>query len=1373
VYTTNGRNRGGTIKQKIRFLGILVFGILILVSPNLNSQGRGFKYLKNYTPKEYDHNAQNWSIAQAKNGMIYVANQAGLLEYDGVSWRVIYIGENITARSLDIAEDGTVYVGGYNEIGYLKPDEKGALHFESLVHLLKEEHRSFSNVWSTHTTKDGVYFRTSNFLFRLEGTEKKKIKVWTTERNHRIRSAFICNGELWVLIYKQGLHKMADDSLHLLRGTETPDISLKNARIGLLAPYDETSDGRTLSWLIGVRDRGFFLYDGEALEAFPVENEAFVLSKGLYSGTRLSSGEFALATRRGGGLIMDRHGNITSHFDKISGLQSENVRYVFEDVQGSLWLCLDSGISRVDYSSPFTLYDERSGLTGLALSVVREGNTLYAGTTSGLYYREDANVFSRVPGISGVCFSLVSIDGSIFAASTSGIYQIKNGNVRDVIEERSYSLLVSAHSPGRIWCGMAGELVAIDRENGQLTTAHRINTENQQIRSMAEDINGNLWLGTLAGIVFNIRFDTAGKPFTVIRYDSRHRLPGGEITVAKIEGKVVFATQEGLFRLNPGGINFSPYLLAYKKEKNVDLESKPVFRIVEDKRKNIWLYSESKVYRLIPSDPGSYEIIFRPFRRIPWTAQVNYCYPDPGGKLMWFATHEGLISYDTTEKKNYMRQFHTLIRRISVDDVRYFDGWDGDLNESLPDFEYDDRNLLFEFAAPFFEEENSTLYQFFLEGYDDKWSNWNRDTKKNYMNLSPGRYRFRVRAKNVYGHVGNEAEFQFIILPPWYLTWWAYLVYAILLVVQLFLILKWRSHKLIHEKKRLEAIVNERTKEILQKNLQLERQTLRLVEQAEKLSEMDKVKSRFFANISHEFRTPLVLIIGPLDNMLSRDRDKKEKKTIKMVLRNAQRLLTLINQLLDLSRIDSGKMKLQVARHNIVSFLKGIIASFEIPAREKGLELGFQAGEDGIYINFDAEKMEIVMANLLTNALKFTHPNGKITVTVSREINNVDISVKDTGIGIPRENLARIFDRFFQVGDFKGKGHKGTGIGLALANEIILLHHGTIDVHSQEGLGTEFVIGLPLGTDHFAPDKIVETHEEPFDASDKKGFYNLYPNGDDEVDIGELVPVTEEKETGTTEKPIILVIEDNADVRQYIRKPLGEEGFTVIEAGDGSEGIKKARKFMPDLIVSDIMMPELDGYEMCEALKKDIITSHIPIILLTAKASDESILHGLETGADDYVIKPFSTTILIARVKNLIDQRQQLKLKMQNQKTPQPSGISVSPVDEQFLRALQDTVEEHLSEPDIDIDTLCENLGIGSNDLSVKIKALTGETPEQYILSYRLEKAVQLLNADFGGVTDVAFEVGFPSTADFARSFKEKFQQLPTSYLDREVPGEK
>ncbi|MCP5048268.1 MAG: response regulator [bacterium] len=1072
-------------------------------------------------------------------------------------------------------------------------------------------------------------------------------------------------------------------------------------------------------------------------------------------------------------------GGLKYILDKTSGLQDDNIKYVFQDKSENLWLCLNNGISKIEYASPLSIHDERSKLSGLTLSIVKHNNNLYAGTSKGLYRLESPFKFRPVPNIPGNCWNLLSIDGSVLAATSRGVYvyNAKNDSRgRQIIPGPSYALLYSKHYPDLVWCGTSYGLIALTQNNGRWQEKHRYEDIKKNIRSIVADQNGILWLGTLSEGILKVDFPVNITQPVVISFETSHGPPGGGVEVAWAAGHVLFSTSQGLYRFEEKKQEFVPDETLGSNFAGGE-NSNPVFRLIEGKNKTIWFHSAGRNYQAIPEPGGSFKIYSKPFLRLP-TMQTNAIYPDPDGKVAWFTSFDGLIRYDTEIKKDYQQDFQTLVRRVIVSGKQIFDGFKNKsdkTSKNLVSFiKYKDRKYFqFEFAAPFFETETQTHYKCFLEGYDDNWTNWDTNAKSNYMNLDSGLYKLRVQAKNIYQHIGKEDVFIFRILPPWHRTWWAFLLYAIGIILAVVFIVKWRSRKLEQDKQKLEITVAERTREIHEKNRQLLDQTLKLKEQSQKLEEMAEIKSRFFANISHEFRTPLTLIMSPLERLFSDGVEEKHKKELDTISRSTQRLLTLIDQLLDLSRLDSGKIKLNYANQNIVSFLKGAVSSFHTLSDQKRLKLNFRSKEEYIFLNFDTQKMEEVMYNLLINAVKFTPGGGNVSVSVSLEKQNptgqpggfVKISVKDTGISIPPDQLPHIFDRFYQVERPGGEDYKGTGIGLALTREIVLLHQGKIDVHSQEGKGTEFEVRLPMepgdsgtGATQPAPETV------PGRNLTKKveAHYNAIEGDNEEPKTKPDAP--HEKGTGKQEKNVILVVEDHAEVRDYIRSPLEKSGYKVETAGDGEEGIAKAKEIIPDLIVSDIMMPKVSGEELCRELKKDIATSHIPIILLTAKASDDSVVNGLETGADDYITKPFKTHLLLARIKNLIDQRRQLQLKLRQQDIVLPPDIRVSSLDEKFLNDFQDIIKKNYKDPDFNVDQLSEKLYMSRSTLFRKVQAVTGETPNQRILSYRLERAAQLLKKDFGNITEVAFAVGFQSPAYFSKCFKDKFHQSPKTF---------
>jgi signal transduction histidine kinase/DNA-binding response OmpR family regulator len=1365
------------------FLFYLILAVILSGFPQ-TLQSSGFKYFKNYSPEEYDNQPQNWAVLQDKQGIIYMANQGGLMEFDGVSWRMLLV-PNRVVRSMvmdDTSPNEAIYIGGKNEIGFAAPDNTGKLQYVSLRHRLPRDTPNFADVYATLRVSKKIYFQSAKFLFRWDPytRQMKPLEIEAIGTN-----SFACGGKLYIYQANSGLFTIENDSIK-----PCPGVTAFDSRICMVCPFD----ARRI--LIGTTSSGLFLYNGVSTEPFPTgADELLKKQNGLFTGIRLSSapGQFALGTSSDGLIILDSRGKVTYTFDKSSGLPVDSIFDIFEDPGGNLWLSLEKGLSKIEYASPFHIYDARKGLSGIGLSLMKHSGVQFAGTTDGLFYLTASGKFRPVPGISKnfECWSLLSTGDSLLAGLTDGTYRVEVQNnglsiqAQKVIDRFTYVLCPSRVDPNRVRAGSRGELISLSRVNktAPWKTENIIPIKGQEIKSLVEDVNGHLWIGTVFDGVLRFDFSEDNQLINRIHFTQSHGLPPGGVYVAFAAGHVLFLTQIGLARFDEKENRFYP-----DNTLGNDFSmsgTKPVFRLLEDTHRNTWFHSASLNYHALLKPDGTYDIISRPFLRIP-ISQVNCIYFDPGEDSAWFANMDGLIRYDLDTKTNSHPVFNTLIRKVELINgkIPVFNGFKEDQYPGLlrREFEYKDRNIRFEFASPFFEDEERTTYAYRLEGYDDDWAPFSSETQKDYTNLGPGTYTFRARAQNVYGDLSKEAFYRFKILPPWYQTWWAFLIYGLTALLLMYLVVKWRSWKLVQEKQKLEHIIKERTE-------QINRQKMQLLEQAEKLKEMDKVKSRFFANISHEFRTPLTLIMGPLEQMLPGCREEKQKKQFKIMLQNSRRLLALINQLLELSKFDSGSVKLLASRQNIIPFLNGLVDSFEIAAAEHDQDLIFQPGDgdEEIELYMDPEKIETVMVNLLVNALKFTPDGGKITVTVKkhpgREENFpwgwLEIRVCDTGPGIPREQLDYIFDRFYQADAAHEHFQKGTGIGLAIAREMVELHHGTIDVHSREGRdsGTEFIIRLPLGDAHLEPGEIAETSASapappsPGQIRDEISRFEQWETETEEMEAGGETGIEHGTDIEMKGKDIILVVEDSAGVREYIKGAL-EPLYRVVEAADGREGMEKAREIIPDLIISDIMMPQKDGYELCRELKNQRDTSHIPIILLTAKAAEENIIRGLETGADDYITKPFNTKILCARIKNLVDLRRHYQETFHREMSLKPVQKSVSQIDKEFVNDLQEVINQNISDPEFNVEDLCKRLYMGRTTLYRKILALTGEPPTEFIRAFRLKRGAELLKKGTGSVLEVAFEVGFSSANYFSKCFKKKFHQLPSSFHASEAKRE-
>ena len=533
----------------------------------------------------------------------------------------------------------------------------------------------------------------------------------------------------------------------------------------------------------------------------------------------------------------------------------------------------------------------------------------------------------------------------------------------------------------------------------------------------------------------------------------------------------------------------------------------------------------------------------------------------------------------------------------------------------------------------------------------------------------------------------------------------------------------------------------------------------------ESLTERDELKTRFFTNISHELRTPLTLILGPLEQLLETPAAVPVAPELHLMHRHGARLLALINQLLDVARLEAGQMALHAAPHDLHGFVRLQVAAFQSQAAYLDLTLDLPPVAPPLEVYFDADQLEKVFTNLLGNALKFTPGGGRVDVRVSTADGPAPaavITVADTGCGIPAAHLPLIFDRFHQVDDSTRRAHEGSGIGLALVKELVSLHGGTVAVESVAGQGTTFSVRLQLGTAHLQPEQLrppaAPTVAEPVAAV-------RLPAPMPDSSTGELP-----EEAPADTRPLVLIIDDHADMRAYLSSCLGE-GYRIISAPDGRAGLARATELLPDLVLSDLMMPHLDGLELCRRLKTDERTSHIPVVLLTARAAPDSRVQGLETGADDYLTKPFRPAELRVRVANLLAQRQLLRQRFAREVTLRPRDISITSADEVFLTRALAVVEKHFADPAFDVETFAAALAMSRVHLFRKLKALTDQAPTDFVRVLRLRRAAQLLAGGAANVSEVAYAVGFNNLSHFSKSFRELHGHAPSEHATSVVEG--
>lgn len=949
-----------------------------------------------------------------------------------------------------------------------------------------------------------------------------------------------------------------------------------------------------------------------------------------------------------------------------------------------------------------------------------------------------------------------------------------------------------------LWIGTWGRGVVripIDRNKGELVKTDVLYYENipgnpnsitlNNIHGMCEAENGYLWVCTngegLCLIKPDIPYGTEG---SVLRFlnDPRDKnsissnLPtavlayGEEVWVGTVKGidvykdgkfknilsnddiKQLFRAHDGnIYALSDIGLYVSRKEEGFRKFNKVVSPTVGLFSpiAVQDNAGRIWL-SETNGLRVYDPVSGNTTLCIGhgPFK----ASALSFLSESVSSKgYIGFALEKTLITFDPAQLKIDSSKTYPLITKALVNykqpiagEQKLIEGhyripaYITVLDQLILDHLHN--NFSLEFSAMEMTAPGKNFYKYKLDGYDHDWIETNAsDRVATYTNLDPGNYLFKLKASNHYG-VWSDAEktLKVKILPPPWRTWWAYSGYLMLVTGLLI-----GARRLIVQMERYKA------------SMQVEHVEL------EKAKEVDRVKTSFFTNISHEFRTPLTLIKGPVQDLLEKyTSDPKTQEKLKLVQRNSDLLLKLINQLLDLAKLESGSLKVEKTEGDVFSFVRAVASSFESFARQKHVALQVDVPEGSCAALFDMDKVETILINLINNAIKFTPSGGSVAVIAgvgrneseqTRDPQIVALTVRDTGIGIPPEHQQKIFERFHQISE----AHKevGTGIGLALVKELVALMGGEIGLTSEVGVGSEFKVQIPI--------EMVASYQSP-GIGEKVKISEL-----EQIETGNRQPAAMNNQSNDDEsnKPQVLVVEDNTDLRKFIIDSLGTE-FNFLEAENGKQGLSISQSEVPDLIISDVMMPEMDGITMAGKIKTDIRTSHIPLILLTAKSSEDSKLSGLQSGADDYLTKPFNKNELLLKVRNGISRQQKLREKLRAELMSTAPKVEVLSEDEKFLNTVKEKILERLSDEQLSVESLAEDMGMSRVQLYRKVSGLTDISVNELIRKLRLQRAAQLLSQNWGPVSQVAYEVGFSNLSYFSKVFKEEFGVLPSEYAE-------
>lgn len=803
-----------------------------VISPVWNETG--IPKIENYGPDEYGENPMNWGIVRDNRGVIYAANLNGILEFDGVSWRIIKTPKGGWVLSIAKDSAGTVYAGSFGDFGYLAPDSLGQMQFVSLLEYVEPGDRDFTEVWRIHCTKAGTFFRSGNKLFLWSN---HKIKVLRSKSSLPLSSAV--NDTLYFEERGAGLMMTAGDSLVLI-----PDSKrLDPIHFSAMLPYDRSRK-------LVCTTNGLLLFDGSVFSPFESPANAFLRENFLSSAAALPGGKFAIGTYRGGACIIDRMGRVLQILNQSSGLRNEDVKNLYCDPQGTLWMSLNSGIAQVRAHDPISFFTERRGLKGNVVSVVRHNGIIYAATSQAIFYLDSGNtndgsiavesqihlpVFKPVKGIANQGFWLLSAGKWLLAATTAdGVYQIDGDTAQRIDSDRESATVLcrSIRDTNMVYAGLKTGVEVLQLQNQKWVNTGHVKGVHEEPRTIVEDANGTVWLGTIFQGALKVNLtshDAEGWNAEVERFGRAHGLPDGPINISKINGNVVFATNKGHHRFDKTKKYFYP-------DSTISVELADTTRsaawVEEDRFGQIFVWptnpdGKSELWMAKPGSDGRYSIDRNRFRALTNFGLFHTTYTDRDS-VIWIGCSAGLVRYDPRIPQNVTMDYPALIRRVATvrTDSLIFAGFSS-ARLVRPVLPHISNALRFEYAAPFFQNISDNRYQYLLEGFDADWSNWTRETQKDYTNLPHGTYSFKVRARNTYGRLSPETGFSFEILAPWYLKWWAYAGYFALFVAGIYAagrVLRARLIKREAEKAALREaeIFSQKNKELQDKNDQLQ-----------------------------------------------------------------------------------------------------------------------------------------------------------------------------------------------------------------------------------------------------------------------------------------------------------------------------------------------------------------------------------------------------------------------------------------------------------------------------------------------------------------------------------------------------------------------
>ncbi len=1272
----------------------------------------------------FDHETHHFTIFQHdKNNPKSLADnqiEALLEDQKGQLW----IGtRNAGLERFDREKSAFIHFPG-------RPNDKNTVNSDFIRVLFEDRN---GNVWIGHSNGAiDVYDNEAKHFHNLLLNNKKL----TDSRIHTITQS--PDGDIWVGTQGDGLYRLTQNREKIKLITHFTK-SANNLNSNIILSLHIVND--TTLW-IGTEDNGLYLlnlitmkfshyqhdpYDDSSLSDNSIWTIYSDETKNIWLGT-FAYGINLLSKRKSSFQHYQYH-----HGDSKS-LSNNLVNTIVEDSLGNLWIGTDGGgLNYFDRKSgDFTVYNTKNSslISDVIVSLFMDKNNhLWIGSWSDGLYRYDR-------------------EDDIF---------LRYSKEKDGLGSNRIMQIISSKNGGFWLCSFWGGLTYF---NPELDEAKVYRVENSglsdnNVRAVLEDYDGILWIGSDIGLD---RFDPTSQSFQQFSFkaNSKEKINKGFIhCITQTSDSIIWiGTTSGLNKLNPHTLEITRYT-----DTNVFLRNE-IKSITEDAEGFLWISSNNGIARF---DPGKIKII-------------NYDVSD-GLQSNEFNTKSALLTSNNelvlggNQGFNIFKpddlKINPAIPPVIITDFKLF-------NKSVS---IDDNNDLlakhissldhitlswkhsvfsFDFVSLNYLSPEKNRYSYIMEGFETSWNSSSSSRTATYTNLDPGNYVFRVKASNNDG-VWNEkgTSIGISITPPFWKTWWAYCIEILLSVVLILLIANYYS-----------------SRRRLQNALKLEHLEL------EKLFELDQSKSRFFSNISHEFHSPMTLILDPVKKLISLTKqDSTVQKSLLLIQRNAQRLHRMINQLRDFQKIESGDFPLRLSRGDICLFIGETVNAFREHAINHQIDLVYSPEQNKTVTWFDPDKLDKIIYNLLSNAFKFTPDGGKISVTTSihsfkkneKQSDNqnkpgksIEIKIQDNGIGISEDNIKNIFRPYYQIHEkeYTSLQKTGSGIGLSFVQELVKAYGGQIKVNSEKNRGTEFTINIPLDERYLEENQLVGT----FIRGNPENIYtNVLPD-----DHHSHIVNSEEISGNRDDIPVVLLVDDDKEIHDYIRNSL-EEKYRFLCASNGNDGIKNAESHIPDLIISDVKMPQMNGIKMCDILKGAEKTSHIPIIMLTAHASPDIKIAGLHKGADAYLQKPFNIDILEAQINNLLQSRKKLREKFSHNFLLEPDKIKVEQIDEKFLKRIIKIVEKNIDNFDFNAEIFSKEACMSRMQLYRKLRSITNQTVHEFIHSIRLKRAVQLLEDGQMTITEIAYAVGYNDLSYFARCFRKQYSKSPSEFISKKL----